>query len=150
MNIKKEYLIAAAALLIVAYLYFVAPTKNKNKEEAVSADRERQIVGNVQPTITEVEARNICRKINESLGYTNVWWQITGSEVPLYQPLKNLWSLIENNKANAVLIIKAWRGLNYKDYPNLTDALNSEYLAWGSETSEIRTNVVNFLTELAV
>lgn len=147
---KKEYIIIGIALLFAAYVFFISPTKDKDKEEAVSRDREQQIIGGDTPTISETEARNLCRKINEGLGYWNIWYQFAGDNA-LYTPLLAVWNLIKDNKANTVLIIKAWRFLyGSGEYPNLQDAINSEYLLPGSPTKELRANVVNYLSNFPI
>ena len=141
MKIDKNTLIIAAAVALGLYLVFVAP-KRGMKNEGLTAQREIELAQGDSPTITDAEARNLCRAVKEGLNYWNIWGAST-----LYTPLMAMWSKIRDNRANALKVLQAWRTLNLlPDYPNLPDALAAEYLLWGSSTSALRTEVVTYLS----
>ena len=145
MKIDKNTLIIAAAVALGLYLVFVAP-KRGMKNEGLTAQREIELAQGDSPTITDAEARNLCRAVKEGLKYWNVWGSLGGGS-NLYAPLSAMWSKIRDNRANALKVLQAWRTLNLlPDYPNLPDALAAEYLLWGSSTSALRTEVVTYLS----
>jgi hypothetical protein len=144
MKIDKNTLIIAAAVALGLYLVFIAP-KRGIKNEGLTAQREVELAQGDTATITDAEARNLCRGVKEGLNYWNVWGSLGGGS-NLYAPLVAMWDKIKSNRANAIKVLQAWRTLNLlPDYPNLPDALAAEYLLWGSSTSALRTEVVNYL-----
>jgi len=144
MKIDKNTLIIAAAVALGLYLVFIAP-KRSAKNEGLTAQREIELAGGDSPTITDAEARNLCRAVHEGLKSWNMW-----SPDSLYNPLYAMRGKIINNRANALKVLEGWRTLAPEGYPpNLPDALAGEYLWWGSSTSALRTEIVNYLLQFA-
>jgi len=136
MKIDKNTLIIAAAVALGLYLVFIAP-KRSAKNEGLTAQREIELAQGDTATITDAEARNLCRQVKEGLKYWNVWGSLGGGS-NLYAPLAAMWDKIKNNRANALKVLEGWRTLAFEGYPpNLPDALAEEYLLWGSATSAL-------------
>lgn len=149
MVIKKEYIYIAVALAVAYYLLVIKP--KGPKEGNISTERATQLAAGDVATITPVEAQNICRKIGESLEYANMFWSFVAGDSVLYTPLSAAWDLMKGNRANTILIIQGWKYLyGNSEFPNLSDALQSEYLLWGSPTSALRDEVVAHLTQFPV
>lgn len=144
---KKEYIIGGVALLLL----YLATRKPRAQNENVSAQRLSEILGGAQPTISAVEARNICRQTWDALEAFNGIWIALGDN-NLYLQMQKLDSL---PLADLALVAIEWKGLFGREagMENLADALSAEYIPYFiglSETSNLRAQLVQKIRSLNI
>ena len=140
-------LIAVGAVII--YYLLTKDARDKETLQNLSQDRINQLTGGQQPTISEIEAANLCRRMYSDFeGYWSFWH----SPPPAQASMQAVYAQVANNNANAIRIAQEWRRL----YGNSAEShqkdivafLQAEYFGWG-EADELRNKLVQIFTQFA-
>lgn len=139
------WLLLAGAL---GWYIYTRPAKDKRTLENLSPQRQQQLAGGDQPTISETEAKNLCRRLFTAF---EDYWSFWGDSAAT-AALQSVSAVVMPNRANTLLIASAWRSLYGSDSESyrrdIVSFLQSETIGWG-EADTLRDTLVSRFSQFA-
>jgi hypothetical protein len=132
----------------VAYYLYTRPRTDKRTLESLSDARAQQLAGGDIATITETEAKNVCRRLFAAF---EDYWTLWGDSAAI-SALTAVKTLVMTNRANTILVSRAWSTLYGGDSESyrrdIVSFLQSETIGWG-QAYELRAELVARFSEFA-